>query len=399
MGQPVPKRIKESNPNAGLRPYNTLLIDGSNILELSSLGDNTVSSSGKQTGGISQFLLQIRMMLQKGNFRYVYVFWDGDNSGALRWAHYSDYKANRDKNFEDSNVELSDYMKDYNARLKEMQQYIFNKNRTKHKDADKELAKQQHKDIFFWQRDVIMQCLEELFIRQCVCDQTEADDFIGYYVSHKEPNERVVIMSNDRDLTQLISDDVTVYVQSMKQFVTPKNHREIMKYDHRNVVLKKIICGDSSDNIKGIKGVGEKTLFTYFPEVIQRKVSLEEVIEKAKQLNEERIANKQKPLKWAENIVNSVTDGVQGEKIYEINRKIIDLSDPLMTDEAKELLESMMHAPLDPDGRSMQNLYEILINNGVDEYREPNRFAGFFSQFDGLINQEKQKSASEICIL
>lgn len=395
MGQPVPKKIKENNPNAGLRPYNTLLIDGSNVLELS-MKDETVSSSGKQTGGISQFLLQIRMMLQKGNFRYVYVFWDGINSGQLRYSLNNQYKQNRDKEFEDEG--LSDYMKEVNERVRQMQQHIFNKSKTKHKDAQKELSKKEHKDLFYWQRDVIMECLEELFIRQCVCDKTEADDFIGYYVTHKEPNERVVIMSNDRDLTQLISDDVTVYVQSLKQFVTHKNHKEIMGYDYRNVVLKKIICGDTSDNIKGIKGVGETTLFTNFPEVTQRKVELNEVIDKARKINETRVNEGKKPLKWAENIINSVTDGIQGEKIYEINRKIIDLSDPLMTDEAKELLDSMMHAPLDPEGRSMQNLYEVLINNGVDEYREPNRFAYFFSQFDGLINQEKQKSLREICI-
>ena len=33
-------------------------------------------------------------------------------------------------------------------------------------------------------------CLEELFVRQCMCDKTEADDFIGYYVTHKKSNER-----------------------------------------------------------------------------------------------------------------------------------------------------------------------------------------------------------------
>lgn len=394
MGQPIPKKIKENNPNAGLRPYNTLLIDGSNVLELSSLGDTTVSSSGKQTGGISQFLLQLRIMLQKGNFRYVYVFWDGDNSGSLRYSLNSQYKGNRDKSFEEEN--LSDYMKEVNEKVRQMQKHCFNKN--KHKDADKELAKQKHKDLFFWQRDVIMECLEELFVRQCVCDKTEADDFIGYYVSHKEPNERIVIMSNDRDLTQLISDDVIVYVQSKKQFVTNKNHREIMGYDHRNVVLKKMICGDASDNIKGIKGVGETTLLTNFPEITKRKVELQEVIDWADKINKDREKEGKKPLKWAENIVNSVTDGVQGERIYEINRKIIDLSDPLMTDEAKELLDSMMHAPLDPEGRSMENLYEILVKNGVDEYRDPNRFAGFFVQFEHLMNQEKQKSSQEICI-
>ena len=395
MPQPIPKHIKQNNPNAGVKPYNTLLIDGSNILELSSLGDTTLSSDGRQIGGIFQFLLQIRMMLSKGNFRYVYVFWDGESSGIYRWRLYPMYKMNRDKEYNDEEG-LSDYMKEVNAKVRNMQNYIFNKKRAK--DPDKAVSKAKHKDLFFWQREVIMQCLEELFIRQCLCDETEADDFIGYYVSHKEPNERIVIMSNDRDLTQLISDDVTVYIQSSKQFVTPKNHKEVMGYDHHNVVLKKMLCGDSSDNIKGVKGLGEKTLLTNFPAFMTRQVSLEEVIDGAKKINEERANVKKPPLKWAENIVNRVTDGVQGDKIYEINKKIIDLSDPLMPDDAKELMESMMHAPLDPDGRSMENLYKILIDSGIDQFRDAGYFATFFNNFGHLIDQEKKKSASATCI-
>ena len=97
-----------------------------------------------------------------------------------------------------------------------------------------------------------MEMLEEVFIRQCVCDKTEADDFIGYYVSHKKPNEKIVIVSNDRDLTQLIAEDVIVYVQSMKSFINTKNHTDIMGYNYQNVVLKKMLCGDVSDNIKSL---------------------------------------------------------------------------------------------------------------------------------------------------
>lgn len=383
MPQPIPKRIKENKPELCRKSFNTLLIDGSNILELSSLGDNTVSSDGKPIGGIFQFFLQMKVLLQKGNFRYVYVFWDGKNSGNLRYNLNRDYKANRDKDFEEDG--LSDYMKEVNKRVKIMQNKFFKK-----EDPVKLQEKQKHKEIFYWQRDIIMQMLEELFIRQCVCDKTEADDFIGYYVSHKKSNEKIVIVSNDRDLTQLIADDVIIYVQSLKAFVNTKNHTDIMGYNYQNVVLKKMICGDSSDNIKGIKGVGEKTLLTNFDEIKKRKVTLEEVIEKAKSINEERVKNKKKPLKWAENIVNRVTDGCQGEKIYEINEKIIDLKKPLMSTEAKELLESIMYAPIDPTDRNMENLYNIIIEYNIDKLKDPTTFGNFFSEFMYIIDKEKK---------
>ena len=383
MKQVIPNRILNEYGDKIKEKFCTLLIDGSNLLEVSSLGDKTLSSDGKPVGGIFQFFLQLRLILQKGNFRYVYVFWDGTDDGILRKKIYNLYKANRDKDFEDDN--LSDYMKEVNKKVANMYSYF-----KKKQDPVKLAEKEKRKEIFYWQRDIIMEMLEELFIRQCVCDKTEADDFIGYYVSHKKPNEKIVIVSNDRDLTQLIAEDVIVYVQSMKSFINTKNHTDIMGYNYQNVVLKKMLCGDASDNIKGIKGLGEKTLFSNFEEFKKRKVTLEEVIEKAKKINENRVLERKKPLKWAENIVNRVTDGCQGDRIYEINEKIIDLKNPLMTDEAKELIESIMYAPIDPTDRNMENLYNIIIKYDIDKLKDSTTFGNFFSEFMYIIDKEKK---------
>ena len=380
MKQPVPNKHKDKVHNT----FNTLLIDGSNLLEVSSRGDDRLSGTGKPTGGIFQFFLQLKMLLRKGNFRYVYVFWDGNQSGLLRYKLNSDYKANRDKEFEDEE-ELSDYMKAVNAKINGMKQYF-----SKKEDSAKLAQRKKQKEIFHWQREVIIDCLEELFVRQCMCDKTEADDFIGYYVTHKKPNERIVICSNDRDLTQLIAEDVIVYVQSLKDFLTVKNYTKIEGINYQNVVLKKVLCGDASDNIKGIKGFGEKTLLNNFNEITKRKVTLNEVIEKAKNINEERAKLKKKPLKWAENIVNRVTDGVQGSEIYEINEKIIDLKKPLMTDEAVEIIENIMYTPIDPEDRTLENLYRILLENDVEDLRDETKFSNFFSEFLYLIDKEKR---------
>ena len=380
MKQPVPSKHKDKVHNT----FNTLLIDGSNLLEVSSRGDDRLSGTGKPTGGIFQFFLQLKMLLRKGNFRYVYVFWDGNQSGLLRYKLNSDYKASRDKEFEDEE-ELSDYMKAVNAKINGMKQYF-----SKKEDPTKLAQTKKQKEIFHWQREVIIDCLEELFVRQCMCDKTEADDFIGYYVTHKKSNERIVICSNDRDLTQLIAEDVIVYVQSLKDFLTVKNYTKIEGINYQNVVLKKVLCGDTSDNIKGIKGFGEKTLLNNFDEITKRKVTLNEVIEKAKNINEERAKLKKKPLKWAENIVNRVTDGVQGSEIYEINEKIIDLKKPLMTDEAVEMIENIMYTPIDPEDRTLENLYRILLENDVEDLRDETKFSNFFNEFLYLIDKEKR---------
>ena len=389
MSQPIPKKIKENNPNIGVKSFNTLLVDGSNLLELSFSASKKTSSSGKEIGGIFAFLLQMKILLQKGNFRYVYVFWDGERSGQLRYELNTDYKANRDKTYDD--VNLSDYMKAVNARIDAMQKKIYKKSQ----------RTETEKENFHWQREIIIQCLDELFVRQCLCDETEADDFIGYYVQHKKPEENIVIFSNDRDLSQLIhksemyegKDDVILAIKPQKadiRFINTRNHTDIIGYDYRNVALKKMICGDASDNIKGIKGVGEKTLFDNFPEFKTREVTLNEVIDKAKQINEDRKSQKKKPLKWAENIVNKVTDGVQGENIYEINKKIIDLKEPLMPEDAKELLDNMMYAPIDPENRSLLNLYNILMENDIDDLKDETVFGKFFIEFNFLIDKEKK---------
>lgn len=397
MPQPIPRRLKEKDPSLGQECFNTLLVDGSNLLEISFSADKKLNSDGAEIGGIYQFLLQMKQLMKMGNFRYVYVFWDGSDSGVYRSEIYREYKANRDKSYSDDG--LSDYMKEFNAVVSDMQRKIYSGGQKKPKRTADE------KESFHRQRDVIMRCLDELFVRQCVCDGIEADDFIGYYVKHKKPEENIVIFSNDRDLSQLLhksnvrdgKDDVILAIKKPKrgiEFLTTKNHLDMMGYDYRNVVLKKVICGDQSDNIKGVKGVGEKTLLDNFPEMKSEKVTLDGIISKAKAINEARTAEKKKPLKWCENIVNGTTDGSQGDRLYEINTRIIDLSEPIMTAEAENLIDSMMYAPMDPEGRSLDNLYGIILEYGIDDLKDADKFADFFTEFKFLMDKEIKNKRS-----
>jgi len=387
MQQPVSKQIIANHPECAQRKVTTLLVDGSNLLELCFSVSKKYNSDGRNIGTIYQFLLMLRILLKKGDFDRVYVFFDGPSSGQMRYDLNHDYKANREDKFfedkkteDDSDGELSEYMKEFNRRVENMQRWAKGKKGGK---------SESEKENFMWQKEVIEECLENLFILTVEVDKTEADDLIGYYCAHKAPNERIVIASNDRDLTQLIGDDVIIYIQSFKDFVNRRNHTQRLGYYYENVVLKKMICGDSSDNIKGIKGVGEKTLFDHFPQFKERKVTLQEVIDGAKKINEDRVAEKRKPLQWALNIENAVTDGAQGKDIYEINRRIIDLHDPLMPQEAKDLMEEFIGAPIDPEGRDMSNVYKILKENGVEDLLDPNSFANFFVDYERLAKKEK----------
>lgn len=384
MKQPIRKNIKENHNISDIKPIYTLLIDGNSVMKMSAV-DKRKSGKGLEYGMLYQTLLQIKIQIQKKDYDHVYFMLDGNNSGVLRYNIYNEYKANRDKNYK-SEEGKSEYQKEYDKRLNSMQQYFGLKASSERIGTDEE----SEEDSFDRQREIIYNILEELFCRCCMYDDVEGDDLIAYYVKNKLPNEKIVIVSGDRDLVQLISDDVCLYVTQLKKYVTPSNCVEILGYTHENVLLKKMLCGDTSDNIKGIKGMGEKTFFSLFPDAKTKKYSLDEVIHQTEELIADRLKNKKKPLVVMENIINRVTLGSQGENIYDINKKIIDLSEPLLTKEAKDDMDSLIHAPLDPSGREIKNVYNILLENEFNDLISDNIFSTFFSTFNIVIDKEKK---------
>lgn len=387
MAQPVRKNIAELHPELSEKSTYSLLVDGTNLLRIS-FQDPKVNTDGVHYGGVFQFLLQLKIMLMKKEFDYVYVFFDDEDSGILRYQIYNDYKANRDKNYAEKVNDTSDYMKAYNAKLKAMQNAIYGK--AKKQKEEKPLSDQERlvKENFAREREILMRYFNELYIRWVFDDETEGDDLIAYYVKNKKPSDKVVIVSADEDLTQLISDTVCIYNPRLKTFVSHKNFKDLKGFVHENVVLKKVFCGDSSDNIGNIDGLSENRLYELMPEIKERPVTINEVKERAAQKIQERKDNKKKPLKWHENIVNGVSKRNYNGDFYEINDKIINLSNPLLTDSAKEEMDATMYAPMDPEGRSLSNLYSYILEDNITDLKNSDKFSSFFSHFKSLIDKE-----------
>lgn len=385
--QPVRKKIIETHPELSEKPIYTLLVDGTFLLR-HSFQDPRLNTDGVHYGGVFQFLLQLKILLQKKDFNYIYVFFDDEDSGILRYQIYNEYKANRDKNYSYTIDDTSDYMKAYNAKLKSMQNAIFNKEKKQKPLTDNEKFV---KENFGREREILMKYFNELYIRWIFDDKTEGDDLIAYYVKNKKSNDKVVIVSADEDLTQLISETVCIYNPRLKKFISDKNFKEIKGFIHENVVIKKIFCGDTSDNIGNIDGVSENRLFELMPELKERPVTINEIKERAQEKIQERINNKKKPLKWHENIINGVSKKRYDGDFYEINKKIIDLSEPLLTDDAKTELDSMMYTPMDPEGRSISNLYQYILDDNLTDLINNDKFSNFFSTFKPLMDKEIKK--------
>lgn len=398
MLQPVRKKIQEIHPDLIKEdPFYTLLVDG-NALLFMCMADSTVNGKGEHIGGIFQFLLQLRMMMSKRDFDYVYVTFDNEYSGWLRWQIYKPYKANRDKDY--ASYGQSDYMKEYNANLKRMQDYFFNKNKKKNPEEFHEKKKSSFEEFvdanFDRERDTLLKYFEELFIRSIMDDVVEGDDFIAYYCKHKKDNEKIYIMTGDMDLTQLLADDIAIYDLHKKKFITNKNFTDYFGYYYENTMIKKVFCGDTSDNIGNIKGLSEDGFKKLMPEYLTKKITIEDVKTRAQELINERKANKKKPLQMHENIINGVSNKEYDGDFYEINKKIIDLTNPLLTDSAKDEIDSMMYAPQDPEGRSIQNLYRFILEDGIDDLRGDTKFASFFNPFKRLSDKEIKRYTDSI---
>lgn len=390
MPQPVRKKIQEIHADIIQEPpFRTLLVDGNSLL-FSCMADTKVNADGIHYGAIFQFLLQLRMMITKGEFQYIYVFFDNEYSGYLRYQEYHLYKANRDKNYADYG--LSEYMKQVNAKVKGMMKYFNEKNGAAKKNSGKEMSDwEKFIDANFdRERDILCRYFNELFIRWNIDEVTEGDDQIAYYCLHKKPNEKIVIISADMDIAQLLSDDICIYnqKQGLKKFITNKNFKENFGYDYRNVLVKKIFTGDVSDNIGNIKGLSEEGFFKLMPEALDRAITADEVIDRCKKLIQERIDDKKKPLKVHENVVNGVSNKEYAGDFYEINTKIIDLKHPLLSKEAEEEMNAMMYAPQDPENRSFSNLYKYILEDKIEELMGDTKFASFFAPFKSFAERE-----------
>ena len=326
----------------------TLLIDGNNLLKIGFHGVKDFFHEGKHVGGIWHFLNTTRRFIEEENFDKVCVFWDGEGSSLARKLIYPQYKENRKPGYD----------------FKE--------------------------ESFYEQKSRVKQYLEEMFVRQVDINNNEADDLIAYYCQIAN-DENITIFSSDKDLTQLISQNVSIYSPSKKLTYKKGDFIKLQEVEipHYNVKTYKIISGDKSDNIDGIYYLGEKTLVKLFPEMLDREVSFNDILTRA-----EVLLTEDKENKILQNLLSGKTkSGIYGNEFFEINNKIVDLSNPLITEEGKEIVKLYYSETLDPEGRGHRNLIRMMMEDGFFKFlpKHDEAWVNFVKPFMKLTRKEKKQ--------
>ena len=195
-----------------------LLIDGSSLIFRAFYAiKNLTTKDGVFVNGVYGFLNMYYKALELTNPTHVFVAFD-KGSKTFRHTEYSDYKGTRDK-------------------------------------APNEIT---------YQFGILKDLLSSMNVNYLELDEYEADDILGTIakLAQKEGFE-VDIFTGDRDYLQLVDDNIFVYL-------TKKGISEIKLMDNnaifedfgispKQLIDVKALQGDSSDNIPGVKGVGEKT--------------------------------------------------------------------------------------------------------------------------------------------
>ncbi len=112
------------------------------------------------------------------------------------------------------------------------------------------------------QLPLIKELLTLMGIKVVECEGFEADDILGTLSkSCTDCGCQCYVLTGDRDSLQLIDENVTVLLATNKETIhyTPARFMEVYGFEPIKLIDLKALMGDSSDNIKGVAGIGEKT--------------------------------------------------------------------------------------------------------------------------------------------
>lgn len=213
-----------------------LIIDGLNTFIRVFSAVPALNDDGMHIGGVTGFLRSVASAIRQHKPTRCIIVFDGKGGSARRKSLYPNYKANRAVKTKFNRYEEFASLQDEQASMKQQ----------------------------FGRMVEYLQCLP---ITTMAIDHIEADDAIAYIANEifTEPENRITIVSTDRDFLQLVNKRITVWSPVKKIMYTPAVMREEFGLDSKNYLLYRALTGDKSDNIPGVNGIGLKTMLKQFP--------------------------------------------------------------------------------------------------------------------------------------
>jgi len=295
------EEIKQENENAKSLNSKVLLIDGLNNFIRAFSVNPAMNDDGTHIGGIVGFLNTIAVGIRTINPTRCIVVFDGKGGSARRRKIYPDYKAHRT-----------------GLRVRLNRTYDFH---TPDEEVD-EASRQISRSADY---------LDNLPLQMFIYDNIEADDVISY-VSKELLKEEVVIMSTDKDFLQLVDDRIKVWNPTKKKLYDEKAVKEDYHFSPKNLIYFRILDGDSSDNIPGIKGIGLKTAQKHLPILLdEEKVSLESILE---------YANRQPGKNTAARLI------MENEEQLKMNFKLMKLGEVEISGTTKVKIRELLDEPV-----------------------------------------------------
>lgn len=285
--------IKEDDKTILKDENRILIIDGLNLFLRNFAVLNYINQQGTHVGGLGGFLRSLGSLVKQIQPTAVYVIFDGIGSSLNRKNLIPEYKSGRNVNRINSNI--FDHIDDENE-----------------SKAD--------------QIGRLIQYLKCLPIKILSLDKVEADDIIAFLSveTTKNTKTKAYIVSSDKDFLQLVDNQITVYSAVEKEFYTPKKVKEKYGIEPYNFLTYKILMGDGSDKIPGVKGLGPKKLPKIFPELFEDKIfTLNDVFDISKE-----------KYKQHDIYCRIIMDF---EKLKD-NKKVMDLSNPILDFKEKEVI-------------------------------------------------------------
>lgn len=304
--------VQENNVEAS-QPERYMLIDGLNLFFRNFSIINAVNSNGAHVGGLGGFFRSLGALTRQIQPTQIIVVFDGVGSSNTRKNIIPEYKSNR-------NI----------TRV------------TKHELFDNI---DEEDDAKVSQIIRIIEYLQTLPVKVISLNNAEADDIIAHLsaILPQKEDEKVFIVSSDKDYLQLVSKQVIVYRPIEKEFFTESVVKDKFGLDPHNFILMKTLLGDASDALPGIKGLGAKTLFKKFPELSTEHLSFDDILDISEKRMEEHVVYAR--------ILHDV-------EMLENKYRIMDLSNPMITEEDKEFISEFIQPfPLELNAKQFIRMY------------------------------------------